>query len=94
VVIALVASYVGPVRNYRERQSELRSQELILKDLIAERDQVRARIAESNSPAVLEARARQLGYMKPGEIPFRVIGLDAASGAGGIWDWIAYPPGS
>ncbi len=82
------------MRGYRERQAELRSQEVALKELIAQRDRARVRIRSIDNPAVLEARARQLGYMKPGEIPFRVTGLESASGTTGIWDWITNPPGS
>lgn len=89
-----MASYLGPIRGYRQRQAELRGQEIALKELMVERDLLSARISEIKNPAVLEARARQLGYMKPGEIPFRVNGLDGASGTSGIWDWIANPPGA
>lgn len=94
MIVALVVAYVGPLRAYRSRQAELHSQEIALQGLIAQRDQARTRISEVTNPAVREARARQLGYMKPGEIPFRVTGLDAESGSGGIWEWIADPPGS
>lgn len=43
----------------------------------------------------MEARARQLGYTKPGEVPLRIKGLDVTPPApivhrddGGFWDFL------
>ncbi len=61
----------------------------------AERDTIRVRLKSLDNPAVIEARARELGYAKPGELPLRVTGLEPAPPAavvrrdqGGFWDFL------
>ncbi len=61
----------------------------------AERDAIRARLKLLDTAAVIEARARELGYAKPGEIPLRVTGLEHRRPAavvrrdgGGFWDFL------
>lgn len=93
LLAALVISYVGPVRGYRTRQAELRQQEIELRNLVKERDRIRERLAKSNTRAAIEARAREIGFIKPGEIQYRVEGLGPPSApsstkaAGGLGSW-------
>lgn len=93
LVVALIVSYIGPVRGYRHHQAELRVQEQQLRDLTRQRDTIRAELAKSNTPAAIEARARELGYIKPGEVQYRITDLERpadaerARGDVGIWNW-------
>jgi len=89
VMIALVVSYVGPIRGYREKRAELRTQEIALQKLITERDGIRHALREVKNPAVMESRARELGFMKEGEVQYRVTGLDGADDADGLWGSVA-----
>jgi len=75
VLVGLLLLYIGPARSYvsalgqaREKRSEVRALEAEHKDLEARRRAL-------NRPAVLEAEARKLGYVKPGERPYVVEGL-------------------
>jgi cell division protein FtsB len=88
-------SYLGSARGYLSQRGELGRQQAALAELIEERDGLRARQASLRSPAVVIARARELGYVMPGELPLRVTGLDAgpappapAPAGGGFWDWL------
>lgn len=61
----------------------------------AERDTIRARLKSLDTPAVIESRARELGFAKPGELPLRVTGLERTPPApvvrrddGGFWDFL------
>ncbi len=62
---------------------------------MTERNAIRERLASRDNPAVVEARARELGYVKPGELPLRVTGLDglapeppAPRVEPGFWAWL------
>lgn len=96
IVIALGLSYLGSVRGYLAQRHELGRQQVALTAMVAERDAIRARLRSLDDPAVAEARARELGYAKPGEISLRVTGLELApptptpraTDAGGFWGWL------
>lgn len=96
IVIALGLSYLGSVRGYLAQRNELGRQQVTLTAMVAERDGIRARLRSLDDPTVAEARARELGYAKLGELPLRVTGLELASpapaarprGGGGFWEWL------
>jgi cell division protein FtsB len=95
IVIALGVSYLGSVRGYLAQRDELSRQQVALTAMIAERDSIRARLQSLDDPAVAEARARELGFVKVGEKPIRVTGLELAPPAaaprrtgGGFWSWL------
>ncbi len=88
VVIALVVSYIGPIRGYRAKRAELRGQEVALQRLIVERDSLRHALRQIKNPAVMESRARELGFMKEGEVQYRVTGLEQPADSG-LWGIVA-----
>jgi hypothetical protein len=91
-----VIGYLGPVTGYLGQRSELRDERAKLARLEERRDAFRAQLAALNEPAVLEARARELGMIEPGERAFVVTGaLDPppserqdTGGDGGIFGWL------
>lgn len=93
--MALAVSYLGSARGYLAQRHELARQQAALGALRAERDGIHARLKSLDKPAVIEARARELGYIKVGELPLRVTGLESAPRAahvrrdpGGFWDFL------
>lgn len=95
LIVALAVSYLGSARGYLAQRHELGRQQVALGALRMERDTIHARLKSLDNPAVIEARARELGYTKPGEIPLRVTGLDLTPPApvvnrhhGGFWDFL------
>jgi cell division protein FtsB len=97
LLTALVLAYVGPVRGYLSQRAELRDETAKLALLEQSRDQLKRQIAELNKADVLEARARAIGLIKPGEQAFIVRGtLDPApaperggGGDGGLFGWLS-----
>ncbi len=94
VFVALAISYVGPIRGYQSRKAELRSQQVVLTRLLKERDGLRAKVAGSQTKAAIEQRARELGFIKPGERQYRINNIEpdpnTTRGAKGIGAW--FPP--
>jgi hypothetical protein len=99
-VAALVLSYLGPVRGLLEQREELGRQRAALTELEQRRDLLAAQVRALDQPAVLEARARSLGLVYPGERSFVVTGLTASlarakaperDDRGGTWDWLLHP---
>lgn len=95
IVVALGVSYVGSVRDYLSQRDELARQQTEYAALVVERNTIRARLDSDKNPAVVEARARELGYVKLGEMPLRVTGLEREPpkpaprpDGGGFWDWL------
>ena len=88
--------YLGPVTGYLGQRSELRDERAKLARLEERRDAYRAQLAALDEPAVLEARARELGMIEPGERAFVVTGtLDPPpsepeddGGDGGPFGWL------
>lgn len=74
VLTALLLGYIGPVSGYLDQRSELRDERARLAELERTRDAFRRQIADLGEPAVLEARARELGLIEPGERAFVVRG--------------------
>ena len=81
---------------YLDQRAELREEQEKLAALEAQRDSFRRQIAQLGQAPVLEARARQLGLVMPGERAFLVRGdLDpqpvaTADGGddGGAFGWL------
>ncbi len=94
LLIALAVSYVGPVRGYQERKAELREQQRHLANLLRERNALRDRVSTRLTPDVVEQRARELGFIAPGERQYRIKGIDpepdTGGGPRGIGSW--FPP--
>lgn len=94
IIGALVISYVGPIRGYHSRMSELRDQQQNLNSLIKQRDALRDAVSGPQTVEVIEQRARELGFMRPDEIQYRVRKIDpdpaAQRGTKGIGSW--FPP--
>lgn len=92
---AILLGYIGPVSGYLDQRAELARQQARLADLEARRDAFREQIAQLGKAPVLEARARELGLVMPGETAFLVRGdLDPAppeppedGGDGGPFGW-------
>ncbi|HTI34343.1 MAG TPA: septum formation initiator family protein [Miltoncostaea sp.] len=74
MLTALLLGYIGPVRGYLDQRSTLQQEQSRLQDLQHTRDALRTQIADLGQPAVLEARARELGLVEPGERAFVVRG--------------------
>lgn len=74
ILTAILLGYVGPVSGYLDQRAELREERAKLADLEARRDAFRAQIAQLGQAPVLEARARELGLVLPGERAFLVRG--------------------
>jgi cell division protein FtsB len=83
------------VSGYLDQRAELARQQARLADLEARRDAFRGQIAQLGRAPVLEARARELGLVMPGEQAFLVRGdLDPVppapregGGDGGPFGW-------
>lgn len=74
LLTALVLGYIGPVSGYLSQRSELRDESAKLSQLEQKRETLRHQIADLNRADVLEARARAIGLIKPGERAFIVRG--------------------
>lgn len=59
---------------YFDQRAELRDETAKLVQLERERDSIKEQLAALDQPAVLEARARALGLIEPGERAFLVRG--------------------
>lgn len=70
----MLLGYIGPVMGYFDQRAELRDETAKLVRLQQERDSIREQLAALDQPAVLEARARALGLIEPGERAFLVRG--------------------
>lgn len=74
VLSALLIGYIGPVRGLLDQRAALAKEQAHLAQLERTRDAIQAQIDDLDQPAVLEARARALGLVAPGERPFVVRG--------------------
>ncbi|MDP4621089.1 MAG: septum formation initiator family protein [Thermoleophilia bacterium] len=71
----LALAYVGPVRDYMHQKEQLRAEQVDLIEAREVRDDLSRQIKALGQPAVLEARARELGMVRPGETPYAVRGI-------------------
>lgn len=95
LLIGILGAYIGPVRSYMGAKADLRRHQEELAAAVEQRDHIAARLRALREPAVLEARARELGMVRPGEKPFIVRGLRATPPPapptrerGGILGWL------
>jgi cell division protein FtsB len=70
VLTAVCIGYIGPVNGYISQRAELDAERASLERLEARRDSLTAQLRALEREDVLEARARQLGLLKPGERGF------------------------
>lgn len=70
----MLLGYIGPVMGYLDQRAELRDETARLTLLERERDGFKEQLAALDQPAVLEARARALGLIEPGEKAYLVRG--------------------
>jgi cell division protein FtsB len=72
--MAVLAAYVFPTRTWLDQRAALAETSAQLEALDAERDALRARLAELDSDAEIELIARsQYGLVKPGEEAYAVL---------------------
>ena len=77
-VLAFVAFlYYQPLRTYLHTRDALDQRAAEVESLRAEREALRRRLAEADTPEALIREARLLGFVKPGERLFIVKGIDA-----------------
>ena len=74
LVVALL--YYRPLKCYLDTKASLDARAAEVRELRAERNELRRKVAESDTPEALARRARRLGLVKPGERLFIVKGVD------------------
>lgn len=67
VLVVVVGLYVGPARSWWTARGEARTKHQEVQRLEAEHGRLEARRKALTTPATLEAEARKLGYVMPGE---------------------------
>lgn len=75
VFAGLLFLYVNPVRSYVRTLQESRTRQGEVRRLQGERARLQARRRALGDPAVVEAEARRLGMVRPGERAFVVENL-------------------
>ena len=75
VFVVLIALYVNPVRNYFATRGEAAERQLVVQQLEREQAALEARKRALTEPRVIEAEARRLGMVRPGERAFVVRNL-------------------
>ena len=69
------SAYVGPVRDYMRQKEQLHAEQVELIKARKVRDDLSRKIKALGRADVLEARARELGMVRPGETPYAVRGI-------------------
>lgn len=95
--VGIALAYIGPVRDYLAQKEQLHAQQVALIKARQVRDGLSVKIRALKEPQVLEARARELGMVRPGETPYAVRGIKHPSpppkantdGGGGVWGFIS-----
>lgn len=75
IFAGLLFLYVNPARSYVDTLRESHRREAQVRALERQHDRLAARQRALADPHVLEAMARRLGMVKPGEHPYVVRGL-------------------
>jgi cell division protein FtsB len=75
VLVGLVVLYAGPARSYMQARGEAMARNAEVQRLQREHDRLEARRRALQRPGVVEAEARKLGYVKPGERPYVIEDL-------------------
>jgi len=75
LLVLVVGLYIGPARSYLSTQRESNERHAQLDRLQREHDQLLREENHLRDPRTLQAEARRLGMVRPGEIPYTVQGL-------------------
>jgi cell division protein FtsB len=75
VLVVVVGLYIGPARSYWTARGEAKEKRQAVERLEAEHTRLEARRKALTTPATLEAEARKLGYIMPGEKAYVVEDL-------------------
>jgi cell division protein FtsB len=75
VLLGLVVLYAGPARSYVQALGQAKARDAEVHRLKREHDRLEARRRALTRPGVVEAEARKLGYVKPGERPYVIEDL-------------------
>jgi cell division protein FtsB len=78
VFALIVVLYIGPARTYVATLKESSQRSAEVQRLAAENRRLRERRAALRNPSVLEAEARKLGMVRPGERPYILDNLPGA----------------
>jgi cell division protein FtsB len=77
VLVVVVGLYIGPARSYWSARGEAKEKRQAVQRLEAEHERLEARRKALTTPATLEAEARKLGYVMPGEKAYVIEDLPA-----------------
>lgn len=77
VLLVLLGLFIGPARALVSTLSQSSQRHAEVNSLLRENIQLKARAAALQRPGTLEAEARGLGLVKPGERPYVIFGLPA-----------------
>jgi cell division protein FtsB len=77
VLVVIVGLYIGPARSYWSARGEAKEKRIEVQRLQAEHERLEARRKALTTPATLEAEARKLGYVMPGEKAYVIEDLPA-----------------
>ena len=75
VMVGLLFLYVNPARSFIDTLRESHHRQAEVRGLLQENKRLEARKRALNDPHTLEAAARRLGMVRPGERPYVVRGL-------------------
>ena len=72
VLAVIVLLYIPPVAHWIQQSRTAARGEAQVRQLKAERSQLRARLRELSGPGAVEREARRMGMVRPGERPYVV----------------------
>ena len=75
VLFGLLLLYIGPARSYVQALGQAKARQAEVLALQREHKRLEARRTALGRPGVIEAEARRLGYVKPGERPYVIENL-------------------
>ena len=80
VLFGVMVLYVNPLRSFWSTRQESQTRNAEVQRLEADNARLRARRDALKDPASIEAEARRLGMLRPGERAYVVEGLPGTSG--------------
>ena len=80
VLLGVMVLYVNPLRSYWSTRGESKARSAEVQQLEADNARLRARRDALKDPASIEAEARRLGMLRPGERAYVIEGLPQTSG--------------
>jgi cell division protein FtsB len=75
ILVGLLFLYVNPARSYFDTLREAHHRHAEVRGLLEENKRLEAKKRTLSDPETLEAAARKLGMVRPGERPYVVRGL-------------------